>query len=286
MDLVKHPPSLPPRPREGHKGLFGRVLVVGGNVDMIGAPALSGRAALRTGSGLVQIAMPRAVLATALTICPELIGLGLAAGANAKTLGDAIAKADVGVVGPGMGQSREANERLKLLIQAGKPLVIDADALNLLSLGKRWPTKFVSPAVLTPHPGEMKRLGALIGIERVPSDDAGRLDVARRAAKAFGQVLVLKGANTVVAAPDGRAFVNATGDSSLSKAGTGDVLAGMIASFIGQKLERFEAACLGVHLHGRAGELAGERSNSRSVLASDVIETIPAALSEYEAKTR
>jgi hydroxyethylthiazole kinase-like uncharacterized protein yjeF len=286
MQRIDQPPVLPERPRDGHKGLFGRVLVVGGSREMIGAPVLAGKAALRMGSGLVQIAMPRPVLANALAICPELIGLGLTKGADKSKLLEAAESADAVVVGPGMGVSRDAHDRLTRLIRTGKPVVIDADGLNLLALGKRWPSKFESPAVLTPHPGEMRRLGNLLDLNDIPADDAGRIEVAQRAASAFGHVVVLKGSRTVVASPEGdlegKVYVNQTGDSSLSKAGTGDVLAGMIASLIGQGVDRFDAACLAVHLHGLAGELCGRLSNRRSVLASDVVEALPAVLSGME----
>lgn len=282
--ILTTPPPLPDRPREGHKGLFGRVLVIGGSRDMLGAPVLAGKAALRMGSGLVQIAMPRSVLPAALSACPELIGLGLSKGSDKSKLDAAIEAADAVVVGPGMGQSREANERLARVLRAEKPAVIDADALNLLAAGKRWPGKFACPAVLTPHPGEMRRLGALLDWTDVPTDDEGRIAIATRAANAFGQVIVLKGARTVVASPEGeqpgKVYVNQTGDSSLSKAGTGDVLAGMIASLIGQGMDRFDAACAATHLHGLAGELCGQRTTPRSVLASDAIDALPAALAQ------
>src|SRR5436305_10211008 len=226
-ERIASAPALPPRPRSGHKGLFGRILVVGGNDGMIGAPVLAGTAALRMGSGLVQIAVPRSILPYALSITPELIGLGLGKAAGKDQLLDAGEKADAVVIGPGLGQTPEAEDRLTRLVRLDKPMVVDADGLNLLAKGKRWPTYFKARAVLTPHPGEMGRLGKLIGRTEVPTDQAGRIDIAAAAARAFGQVVLLKGAGTVVT--DGRrVYVNPTGDSSLSKAGTGDVLSGMI----------------------------------------------------------
>ncbi|HEY7089997.1 MAG TPA: NAD(P)H-hydrate dehydratase [Tepidisphaeraceae bacterium] len=275
-------PRLPDRPAEGHKGLFGRVLIVGGNDAMIGAPVLAGTSALRMGSGLVQIAVPRSILAPAISITPELIGLPLS-GASAKELLTAADAADVLVIGPGMGTKPDAKSRLFRLIKLESPAVLDADALNLLAAEKKWPAGFKLKAVLTPHPGEMKRLGRLLKRTEVPKDDEGRIELAGLAANAFKQIVVLKGHRTVVA--DGeRVYVNRTGDSSLSKAGTGDVLSGVIGSLMGQKMERFEAACAGVWLHGRAGELAGERLGRRSVLASDVIDALPEAIRAYEAE--
>jgi NAD(P)H-hydrate epimerase len=175
--------------------------------------------------------------------------------------------------------------RLQRLVRLEKPMVIDADGLNLLSDLKSWPKYFKARAVLTPHPGEMARLGKLIGRKEVPKGDRGREEIAAEAAKAFGQVVVLKGERTVVT--DGRrVYVNTTGDSSLSKAGAGDVLCGLIVTLLAQDMDSFDAACIGVHLHGRAGELAGEKLGRRSVLARDVIAAVPGAIAEYERRAR
>jgi ADP-dependent NAD(P)H-hydrate dehydratase len=280
MELVTTAPALPPRPLDGNKGSFGRVLVVGGNDEMIGAPVLAGTAALRLGAGLVQIAVPKSILAAAISITPELIGLGLGEGGKRRLL-DAAGKADVLVIGPGLGQSPAARERLERLCRFEKPAVVDADALNLLAARKKWPVFFKLTAVLTPHPGEMARLGKLFGQTEVPTDDQGRIDIAMKAAKTFGQVILLKGRRTVVT--DGkRVYLNHTGNSSLSKAGTGDVLSGMIATLLSQEMTPFDAACLGAHLHGRCGELAGERLGLRSVLARDVIRELPEAVREMD----
>jgi ADP-dependent NAD(P)H-hydrate dehydratase len=275
---IKDPPALPPRPVDGHKGLFGRVLILGGNHDMIGAPVLAGLAALKMGSGLVQIALPKEVLPSAISIVPELIGLGLSRKADTVPLYMAGEKADVLVIGPGLGGSWIIGERIRALLFCGKPMVIDADGLNYLSALKTWPkTIRKSSAVLTPHPGEMGRLNKLLGRKTVPTDPEGRIELATFAAKSFGQTMVLKGHRTVVT--DGRrVYVNQTGDSSLSKAGAGDILSGMLASLIGQGMSHFDAACAAVYLHGLAGELAGKRLGRRSVLARDVIENIPAAI--------
>src|SRR5918993_4592899 len=191
MEPITTPPPLPDRPREGHKGIFGRVLVVGGNDGMIGAPVLAGTAALRMGAGLVQIAVPRSILAACLSITPELIGLGLGKSAGKDELLEAGEKADAIVIGPGLGRTPEAMGRLTRLVRLEKPMVVDADGLNLLSDQKRWPTYFKARAVLTPHPGEMARLGKLLGRspeEKVPTDDEGRIALAAQAAEAFGQV--------------------------------------------------------------------------------------------------
>lgn len=280
METVSKPPRLPERPRDGHKGLFGRVLIVGGSRDMLGAPVLAGTAALRMGAGLVQVAMPRGILPAALSVSPELIGLGLESKQDEQRLIDAANAADAVVVGPGLGASAQARSLLLKLIKLARLMVIDADGLNILSQQKRWPVTFKAFAVLTPHPGEMKRLGKLIRRNDVPADDAGRIDLATVAANAFGQIVVLKGHRTVVT--DGsRVYINQTGDSSLSKAGSGDVLSGIISTFLAQKMDRFEAACAGVWLHGKAGEIAGAIIGARSVLAREVIDAIPAAITAY-----
>jgi ADP-dependent NAD(P)H-hydrate dehydratase len=278
LKKITSPPPLPPRPIDGHKGLFGRVLIVGGSTEMIGAPALAGEAALRTGSGLVQIALPKSVLAAALSICPELIGLALAdSRASLAKLLDAADKATVIVAGPGLGQSPAASKILHALFQLEKPMVIDADALNYLASLKQWPKTFKPHAVLTPHPGEMKRLAKLFGESQVPTDENGRIAIALKAATEFGQTIVLKGHRTIVTDAQ-HLYINRTGDSSLSKAGAGDVLTGILASLIGQRMSNFEAACAATYLHGKAGELAGKRLGRRSVLARDVIDSVNKAI--------
>jgi NAD(P)H-hydrate epimerase len=270
-------PKLPDRPNEGHKGLFGKVLVVGGSDTMLGAPVLAGTAALRMGSGLAYVSMPKAMLPAALSVTPELIGVGRL---SREVIGQA-KLVDAVVVGPGLGQSPPAKKLLLALLKLDTEIIVDADGLNLLAAGKGFP-KGVSKAVLTPHPGEMKRLAKLLGKSTMPTDDDGRLKLATLAASTFKQVVVLKGHRTIVT--DGqRAYVNRTGDSSLSKGGTGDVLCGVIASLIGQGMPRFDAAIAGVWIHGKAGELAGKLHTPRAVLASDVITALPAATVEYEA---
>lgn len=278
-------PPLPDRPASGHKGLFGRVLVVGGEASMFGAAVLAATAALRAGSGLVQVAVPRAVLPHAIGITPELVGLGLDDAddsADAAALDAAVAAADVLVVGPGMGRSDASRRRLFRLAAAEKPGVFDADALNLFSdSNSSWIKQLRGPAVLTPHPGEMARLLRSIGDDgRVPDDDAGRLRVAKRLAEAAGQVVLLKGHRTVIT--DGRrAHVNDTGDSTLSKAGAGDVLSGLIGSLVGQGMDVFDAAVAAAWIHGAAGELAGRQHGRRGALARDVIDAVPAAVEAH-----
>ena len=272
---------LPLRPVDGHKGTFGRVLVVGGQTEMFGAPILSGTATLRMGSGLVQIATPADVLSHCLSFCPELIGVALSKNESVKRLINVAQLADAIVVGPGMGVSSIAAKRVRALVELNKPMVIDADALNILAMGKSFPKRFAARAVLTPHPGEMRRLGKLFNFNELTDDQHNRIDCAIKAAKAFKQIIVLKGHQTIVT--DGsQLYINHTGDNTLAKAGTGDVLSGIIGSLLGQQVDPFNAACSAVWIHGKAGELAGQQLGKRSALARDVIDHIPAAIAQYE----
>lgn len=281
MDRITRLPALPPRPADGNKGMFGRVLVIGGNAAMLGAPVLAGTSALRSGAGLVQIAVPKSILSACISITPELIGLALGKNSGKTRLLEAAEKASAIAIGPGLGQSQATKDRVMRVIRLDKPMVVDADALNILAAGKRWPSSFKAQAVLTPHPGEMARLGKLFGRTEVPRDEQGRIDIAVEAAKAFGQTIVLKGRGTVVT--DGtRVYINPTGDSSLSKAGTGDVLSGIVATLLAEKMDRFDAACAAVWIHGRAGEIAGRRQGTRCVLAMEVVDALPLAIAEYE----
>jgi NAD(P)H-hydrate epimerase len=293
MQRVELPAALPVRPADGNKGTFGRLLVVGGSEEMIGAPVLAGMAALRGGAGLVQIAMPRSVLAAGLSICPELIGLALSSARDNKRLVEAAEKCDALVIGPGLGQSPAAERRLRALGSLDKPAVVDADALNLLAAMSQWPTWFKARAVLTPHPGEMRRLAKLLpgdaakpwlgDGEPIPSDERARIEIATLAAGTFRQTIVLKGARTVVT--DGhRLYLNSTGDSTLAKAGTGDILSGVLGCLLAQKMEPFDAATLATWLHGKAGELAGATHGRRSALGREVIDCLPQAIAERESE--
>jgi ADP-dependent NAD(P)H-hydrate dehydratase len=275
MTIVRKPPSLPPRPSDGHKGLFGRVLVVGGCSHMLGAPVLAATAALRSGAGLVQIALPAEMLPAALSITPELIGLPLSAKPDLPGLLAAARQADALIIGPGMGQSPVAQTRLLELLTLDLPAVLDADALNMLAGAGEWPVTRLR-AVLTPHPGEMARLTQLLGSPLPSIPEEKRRAIALAAARKFGQVVLLKGHRTLVT-DSVRLYTNHTGDSTLSKAGSGDVLAGIIGCFLAQGMAPFDAACLGAHLHGLCGELAGREMTQRCPLARDLISQLPAA---------
>lgn len=270
MKKVTRLPSLPKRDARGHKGTFGRVLVVGGSPGMIGAPGFAGLAALRMGCGLAYLAAPPEILTAILTTAPELVGV-------TSSLEEMITRSDAIVAGPGLGQGKWAIPALRAVCQCTCPLLLDADALNLIAAGKIKLTRPPCSAVLTPHPGEMTRLATQFGEAGIPENEPGRVELAARAARHFGQVVVLKGHRTVITDGD-RLAINQTGDSSLAKAGSGDVLSGIIGTLLAQRMPPFEAAMLGAHLHGLAGEAAGKKLGTRCVLARDIIEAIPCAL--------
>jgi NAD(P)H-hydrate epimerase len=275
-------PPFPPRPDDAHKGRFGTLVILGGSQQMIGAPMLAARGAYRAGCGLVQVAMPQPVLAAALSICPEAIGLRLVGKeGDVRRFRSALQRADAVVAGPGLGQEPQAEALLRAVYTSEKSSVIDADALNILAERDEWPADFRAPAVLTPHPGEMARLARHLGGREIPSDDAGRIDVCGAAAREFQSVVVLKGPRTVIS--DGERYrINTTGDNSLAKAGTGDVLAGLIGSLLAQGMPPFDAAVCGVHYHGLAGQAAGRALGKRAVLASDVAERLGEVMAGHD----
>ncbi|MEQ8850085.1 NAD(P)H-hydrate dehydratase [Botrimarina sp.] len=277
-------PRPPARDAHSHKGSYGRVLVAGGSLGMAGAPAMAALACLRSGSGLVSLATPRCVQATAAAFCPALMTHALEdyAGRFAATAGEALrrllADADAGAVGPGVGRDDVLTDLLvRLYREADRPLVVDADGLNALSQSPGALTEPGGPRVLTPHPGEFARLyGEPLND---PSDDPERREKAAELARRdpTGEtVVVLKGARTVVT--DGRRFaVNPTGNPGMATGGTGDVLTGVVASLLGQGLEPFEAARLGAYVHGLAGDLAAEKLGQIGMIATDVIDCLPDA---------
>jgi ADP-dependent NAD(P)H-hydrate dehydratase / NAD(P)H-hydrate epimerase len=274
---------LPERTKGGNKGTFGRVLVAGGSRNYVGAARLAAEGCYRTGAGLVTVACPASVhpmIATALaetTFVPlaERDG-GLAPGAADAVL-EQLGAYDVLLIGPGLSQeSGVAEFVLGVLSEAGGELraLIDADGLNALAATDGWPARVRPASVLTPHPGEMARLA---GID-VPSVQRDRLGCATRAAAEWKQTIVLKGAHTVVAAPDGRAAVSPYANPLLATAGTGDVLAGAIAGLLAQGVEPFEAACGGVYLHGLAAEELRDEYGDRGMLAGELLPALPRAV--------
>jgi len=284
-------PRLPRRRREGHKGDYGRVLIVGGSREMVGAVSLAANAALRAGAGLVTFAAPETIQQAVAVLCPCATSVALAcdrsgrlARASVRQLAEAARGCDVIAVGPGMGRSPGAADLVRVVLEQENPVVLDADGLNNLAAIGHWPGKRRCELVLTPHPGEFARLTGR-SVQEIQSDRQAAASAAVRewadqvTAKGPALVCVLKGAGTVVT--DGeRVYVNDTGNPGMATGGSGDVMTGVLAGLRGQGLAAFDAACLAARVHGRAGDLAAERLGELSVTASDILEFLPQAFIE------
>ena len=270
--------SLPRRDPEGHKGMFGKVLCVCGSVGYTGAPIFAGRGAVRTGSGLVFLAVPESVWPVAAVKSDEAMPFPVpeAEGRLSLLAEEPIRRraesCDAVLIGCGLGRGWQTDALVRKLLTIEKPLVLDADGLNALSGREELLQKRAAPTILTPHEGEFLRLGGGLS--------AGREAAAAAFSEKYGVYLVLKGHRTVVAAPDGRLAVNGTGNSGKAKGGSGDVLAGMILSLLGQGCEAFAACCAGVWLHGRAGDLAAADKGERGMTPTDLLEQIPYAMKD------
>jgi ADP-dependent NAD(P)H-hydrate dehydratase / NAD(P)H-hydrate epimerase len=282
---------LPQRPAVSSKGTFGKVMVVAGSLEYAGAAYLSCSGALRSGAGLVTLAVPeslvsvitRPVEATCLPL-PDAVK-GRAAG-PAAVIRRGLAGYEVLLIGPGLGRQTHATGLVHSLLFGRKRLecssVIDADALNILAaMGARSPIwrRLADDAILTPHPGEMARLTG----SSVSDVQRDRIGVARESARDWHKTVVLKGAYTVVVGPEGKVMVVPFANASLASAGTGDVLSGAIAGFVAQGLSLFDAAVAGVYVHGKAGELLGRRSGDAGTTATDLLADLPLAIREIKA---
>jgi NAD(P)H-hydrate epimerase len=273
---------LPARPIDAHKGTFGKVMIVAGSMLYTGAPVLSATAAYRAGAGLVTLATPRTIhpiVASKIneaTFLPLADQSGVLSGEAVNELAEKIAAYTVGLIGPGI--TTDARSFIVELFDGRSlpPLVVDADALNILAQIDQWWTRVPSPAILTPHPGEMSRLTHLSMKEL----EADRLGAAIEFAKKWNHVVVLKGAFTVIAAPDDRSISLPFANPALATAGSGDVLAGTIAAMWAQGLAAYEAAICGAYLHGAAGELVRRDIGSAGALAGDLLERLPTTLKQ------
>ena len=274
---IPRPPALP---ADAHKGTAGLVLVVAGSRGMAGAAALVGNAALRGGAGLVKIATPDAALDTvaALAPCCTTVPLpddGACLVPEAAAVVQRLAEGQgVIAMGPGLGRTAGVAEVVRTVVgRAAVPLVLDADALNVLGSRPQAALKAAhAPVVITPHPGEAARLLG-VGTKEIQAD---REAAAARLA-ALGAVAVLKGAGTIVA--DGeRLYLNQTGNPGMATAGAGDVLTGLLAALVASGMEPFDAAVLAVWAHGRAGDLAAARLGLRGTTAVDILACVPEAL--------
>ncbi len=270
---------LPARPIDANKGTFGKLLVVAGSVNYTGAAILVSAGALRSGAGLVTLATAASLHPVIAGALPEVTHLPLAegepghVGVDAATeVGSARGTYDAVVAGCGLGQDPGTVKFIRTVARQKTtlPLVLDADALNALSGQKTW-WRGLPDCVLTPHPGEMARLSDLT----VAQIQADRLTAARTGAAKWRKTVVLKGAHTVIAAADGRAMVSPFATAALATAGTGDVLAGIIGGLLAQRLPAFEAACLGVYLHGATAARLASENGDTGMLASDLLPELP-----------
>ena len=280
---------LPPRRRDAHKGDFGHVLVIAGSRGKTGAALLAAQAAVRSGAGLTTLAVPgtlQAVLEAqvreAMTAPLADTGDGAAALADGAVADVLVADRGAVVCGPGLGQAPATRELVRHVVrQCAAPLVLDADGLNAVA-GTSVLRERPGPTVVTPHPGEMARLSGG-DTTRVQAD---RLGTARAFAGAERVVVVLKGARTVVASPDGATAICPTGNPGMASGGAGDVLAGVIGALLAQGLAPYEAATLGVFAHGAAGDAVAARQGEVGLLATDLAAELPATFARLQAAAR
>ncbi|MFC1933104.1 NAD(P)H-hydrate dehydratase [Chloroflexota bacterium] len=284
---------LPKRPLGANKGTFGRVLVVAGSINYIGAAYLACSGAIRIGAGLVTLATAASlqpILASKLTevtylplpeSSPDIISPRAT-----SLINQALSRYDVLLLGCGLGQSKSAIKLIKSILLRLKPelpsLVLDADALNTLAQIPNWWQQLAGDAILTPHPGEMARL-ARMSIDEVQSD---RVGIAKKMALEWHKTIVLKGAYTIIAAPDGQSRINPIANPGLASAGTGDVLTGVIAGLVAQGLNLFDAAVCGVYLHGEAGEMVKNIIGDAGMIASDLLPALPVVIKQLKEKQK
>lgn len=278
---------LPKRKFDGHKGDFGKVLVVGGTIGYTGAPYLTASAAVRSGCGLVFMGVPESIWAVEAAKCVSAMPFPLPEKTDIMTkrstlvvpkaltmLEEKLAGCDVLALGPGMGREAQTEQLvLDLLRRTEKPVVLDADGINALEKHMDvLDARRGRITILTPHDGEFIRIGG--------DFSAGRIEAAKSFARAHGCILVLKGHRTITATPEGNVLINTTGNSGLAKGGSGDVLTGIIASLLAQGATAVQAAALGVWMHGRAGDLAAHRLTEYAMTPADVVETLSEVFGE------
>lgn len=270
-----------------HKGDYGHIFIIAGSLGYAGAAILCANSAMRSGAGLVTLGIPKSLstvvakrvfLEVMIKVLPER-KKGTVGIAAYKDIANFSKKADVLAIGPGLSRNKSTQSLIrKIISKIDKPMVVDADALNALSgnlnLLRVKHSTLNAIRILTPHPGEFSRL-----IDK-PLDyiQKNRESLAKSFARDYNTVLVLKGHNTIVASPVNKLYVNTTGNPGMSTAGSGDVLTGIIAAFLGQGLDGFKAARLGAYLHGLAGDLAAREKTQVGMIASDIIEKIPEAI--------
>jgi NAD(P)H-hydrate epimerase len=283
LDVAAVRPLLRRRDRTAHKGSFGHCLIIAGSTGKTGAAAMAANSAVRTGAGLVTLAIPASVNAIlevktseAMTLPLPDFGDGYLSGHARKVIADAFAGKDALALGPGISWHPETALLVRELVeQAGIPLVIDADGLNALSEDMSvLLRKPGTDVILTPHPGEMARLAGIA----TAAVEADRIGIAREMAARYTVYIILKGARTVIAAPDGRVAINGSGNPGMASGGMGDVLTGVLVALLGQGYDPFPACKLGVFMHGFAADLVAADKGEIGISATDLQERLPYAI--------
>ncbi|MGC2063436.1 MAG: NAD(P)H-hydrate dehydratase [Thermodesulfovibrionales bacterium] len=273
---------VPERPAYSHKGIYGHVLILAGSRGKTGAALMAARACLRAGAGMVTIGVPEGIAGIVQSVVAEEMVLPLPDDGTGSFSDDALekvlsfiaGKVDVCAIGPGIGVTPGTRRLVSGLISVSTvPLVVDADAVSALQGNVAILKTAKSPVLLTPHIGEMSRLTETLRTDLL----SDLLGTARGFSSGFGSYLVLKGAPTLIASPEGTVSINTTGNAGMATAGSGDVLTGMIAGLLGQNMNPLDAAVLGVYLHGLSGDIAAADKGMHSLIAGDIIESIPAA---------
>ena len=272
---------LPRRDPAGHKGDFGKLLCVCGSVGYTGAPVFASRAAVRTGAGLVFLAVPEQAWPVVAVKSEEAMPFPLPETAEGRLsllaeepIRQRAASCDAVLIGCGLGRGRQTDALVRKLLDIDRPLVLDADGLNALDGCPEQLQRRTAPTVLTPHEGEFLRLGGDLS--------RGREAAAAAFSRKYGVYLVLKGHRTLVADPEGRLAVNETGNSGMAKGGSGDILSGMVVSLLGQGMEPFDACCAAVYCHGLAGDMAAAELGERGMSPADLLARLPYAYKEIE----
>jgi len=278
---------LPERPLNANKGTFGRVLVAAGSINYIGAAYLVCSGVMRVGAGLVTLATATSlqpILAAKLTETTYLplpeSQPGIISPQAAELIGQQFSNYNVLLLGCGLGQSQSVTQFVSSILFQEKPpaLVLDADALNTLAKTPNWWQQLTNDAILTPHPGEMARLSGL-SVEEIQSD---RVGIAKKVALKWHKTIVLKGAYTVIATPEGYSRISPIANPGLASAGTGDVLTGAIAGLVAQGLSLFDAATLGVYLHGKAGDMVKDIIGNAGMIATDLLSALPVVIKQLK----
>lgn len=275
---------IPRRFSNSNKGSYGKILFVTGSRGMTGAGCLAGKAALRSGAGLVYLGVPESLTSVYGTVVPEAVTVplqeqtpGLLSKECIPQLGEWMKKVSVAAVGPGLGARDDVADIVAYMIRHAQiPMILDADALNAVAQNVEILKDLRTKAVITPHPGEMSRLTG-ITIQDVQNN---RIEIAREYSAKWGVIIVLKGAKTIVACPDGRVYINTTGNSGMATAGTGDVLAGIISGLTAQGADLEAASIAGVHIHGLAGDRVAGEKGEYGLIAGDLVEEIPYGIRE------